>query len=124
MKALGELGIGTPGLLIKEEIMENFISREEHREFVERIDERDKTQDRRISELEATVKEIGRLTISVEKMASSMEHMATEQKKTSERLDKIEEKPQKRVETVITEIIKYAVVFALGALIMRFGVTI
>lgn len=102
--------------------MDEYITRSEHTAFIERIDERDKRQDARLASLEETVKEIQRLTLSVERMAVSMENMTEEQKKQGARLDKIEEKPQKRVETVITEIIKYLVVFALGALIMRFGV--
>lgn len=103
--------------------MEDYITRAEHNAFMERIDERDKLQDRRLSSLEETVKEIQRLTLSVERMAVSMENMTTEQKRTSERLDEIEKKPVKRMDTIVTEIIKYAVAFILGALLMRFGVT-
>lgn len=101
-----------------------YITWDVHREFAERLDAENKRQDARIGELEATVKEIGRLTVSVERMAVSMESMANEQARQGSRLDEIERKPGKRWETVVVEVIKYAVAFILGALIMRFGVAV
>lgn len=104
--------------------MEEYLTVACHNEYAARIDAENNRQNHRIDNLEASVKEFGAISKSVERLAVSMENMTEEQKKQGARLDKIEEKPQKRVETVITEIIKYAVVFALGALIMRFGVTL
>ena len=45
--------------------MDDFLTRREHEEFSLRIAEENKRQDARIGELENTVKEIGRLTVSV-----------------------------------------------------------
>ena len=97
--------------------MDDFLTRREHEEFALRISEENKRQDARIGELENTVKEIGRLTVSVEKMATSMENMAKEQAKQGAKLDEIEKRPAKHWEAVVTGIIA-AIVGALGAAIM------
>ena len=95
----------------------DFVTIVEHREFAARIDAENERQNRRLSELESTVKEINRLTVSVEKMAVSMEAMAAEQKRQGERLTEIEQKPVKRYDAIITGIIG-AIVGALGAAVM------
>lgn len=97
--------------------MDDFLTRREHEEFSLRIAEENKRQDARIGELENTVKEIGRLTVSVEKMATSMENMTKEQAKLGAKLDEIEKRPAKHWEAVVTGIIA-AIVGALGAAIM------
>ena len=84
---------------------DEFLTKAEHREFAARIDAENKRQDARIGELESSVKEIGRLTVSVEKMAVSMEAMAAEQKRQGERLTEIEQKPVKRWDTAISAIV-------------------
>lgn len=94
-----------------------FVTWAVHNEFARRIDEENLRQSTRITNLEESVREIGRLTISVEKMAVSLENMATEQKKQGERLTTIEQKPAKRWDAVVTGIVG-AIVGALGAAIM------
>ena len=85
-----------------------------HQEFEKRIESENKRQDARLGELEATVKDIARLTISVEKMAVTMGSMAEEQKRQGERLKEIEEKPAKRWDTVISGIISGIIGILLG----------
>ena len=65
----------------------NFIPRKEHEEFAKRQDEENHRQNRRIGELEETVRQIGVLTSSVEKLASTMESMLKEQEKQGKRLE-------------------------------------
>jgi len=52
--------------------------------------------------------------------------LATNCKKTNDdlelRIDAIEEKPKKRMETVIIEVIKWVTVFVMGAIALKFGV--
>ena len=69
--------------------MSEYISREEHKEFAERIDAENERQNKRLSSLEETVKEIQRLTIAVERMAVSMEAMTKEIASQGQRLDAI-----------------------------------
>lgn len=92
--------------------MENFITRPEHEEFARRMEEEHHRQNKRIGELEDTVRQIGQLTISVEKMAMSMEQMVKEQKEQGERLGKLEDVPAKN-----WNVVKAAVLSAIGTAI-------
>lgn len=85
--------------------MSEFLTIEVHNEFAKRVEEENDRQNHRLNELEANVKEIGRLTTSVEKMATQMEVMTKEITKQGERLEEIEQKPGKRWETVVGGII-------------------
>lgn len=73
------------------------ITRAEHEEFCRRmesensrLDDENKRQNRRLAELEEDVRQIGALTTSVEKLASSMENMVREQEKQGKRLETLE----------------------------------
>ena len=70
--------------------MENGISREEHDEFCKRMEDEHKRINHRLSDLEETVRQIGALTASVEKLALSVESMAKTQTKQGERLEELE----------------------------------
>lgn len=96
----------------KETSMDDYITRPEHDEFAKRMEEEHHRQNRRIGELEETVQQIGKLTVSVEKMAMSMEQMVKEQKDQGERLGKLEDVPAKNWNTV-----KVAILTAIGTAI-------
>lgn len=68
----------------------SLITRQEHDEFVRRMDEANHRQSKRIEVLEIDVRQIGSLTTAVEKLAFSMENMVREQMKQGERLDQLE----------------------------------
>lgn len=70
--------------------MSEFISRREHDEFAQRMEDEHTRQNRRIGELEQTTKQINSLIVSVEKLALNMQSMLTEQKKQGERLQELE----------------------------------
>lgn len=70
--------------------MDGGITRAEHEEFAKRQDDENRRQNRRIEELEETVRQIGALAASVEKLASSMESMVKEQEKQGKRLEVLE----------------------------------
>lgn len=63
----------------------------EHLEFAKRQDEENHRQNRRIETLEETVRQIGVLATSVEKLAVSMENMVKEQEHQGKRLETLEE---------------------------------
>lgn len=72
-------------------IMENnFITRNEHTEFVKRMEGEHDRQNHRLNNLELAVEKFGSLTVSVEKMAVSMELMLKEQKRLSESVEELE----------------------------------
>lgn len=73
--------------------MEDCVGRKEHDEFVKRIDDEEKRQNRRIEELEKSTKEITALTLSVEKIAMSTETMAKELNSQGQRLKELEDIP-------------------------------
>lgn len=70
--------------------MENGISREEHEEFVRRIEDERKRTNHRLEDLEDGLRQIQDLTASVERLALSVESMAKSQGKQEERLETLE----------------------------------
>lgn len=70
--------------------MEETLTRREHEEFARRIDEENIRQNKRLEILEDTVRQIGGLTTSVEKLATSIESMVKEQEKQGKRLEVLE----------------------------------
>lgn len=94
--------------------MENgWISREEHQEFCKRMEEENHRQNRRIEMLEGTVQQIGKLTASVEKMATSLQSMVREQEQQGKRLTALESRDGEMWRKVVT----YAVTALAGAVI-------
>ncbi len=72
--------------------MDEPISRGEHEEFAKRIDAQEKRQDKRLEMLENTVREIGALTLSVQRLAQSLESMVEEQERQGRRLQALEDR--------------------------------
>ena len=89
-----------------------------------RVDDENTRQNRRIGELETTVKEIQKISISVEKLATNMSYMLEEQRKQGERLSELENKPaeawttmQRTILTTICGALAGAVAFGLMQMI-------
>lgn len=97
--------------------MSEYISREEHKEFAERIDAENERQNKRLSALEETVKEIQRLTIAVERMAVSMEAMTKEIASQGQRLDAIEKEPADKWKNAVWVVVSALIAAAIGALV-------
>lgn len=70
--------------------MDNIITREEHEEFMKRMEAEDNRQNRRIEILEKTTEQIQTLTTSVEKLAMNMESMVRQMGQQGERLEALE----------------------------------
>lgn len=94
-------------------------------EKVAHLEEREKSNTKRINEIETEVKENRELTIAVKEIATEIKHIREEQNKMNERLKIIEEKPIKdyedtkkqvkgKVVSFITGIVLTAIAFALG----------
>ena len=101
--------------------MSDYVTVEVHNEFEKRIDAENARQNKRLAELESTVKEIQRLSIAVEKMAVSMEAMTKELSDQGDRLEKIETEPADKWKSFIWELFKYILVAALAVLAARIG---
>lgn len=95
--------------------MEDYIHKAECKACQELYTEINNSQNRRLDALEADVKQIHSLTISVEKMAVSLEQMARELAKQGERLDEIEAEPARKwkqagwiaISVVLTAVVTY-----------------
>ena len=101
--------------------MSEYVTIEVHNEFEKRIDAENARQNKRLAELESTVKEIQRLSIAVEKMAVSMEAMTKELSEQGDRLEKIEKEPADKWKSFMWELFKYILVAALAVLAARIG---
>lgn len=96
------------------------VSRREHEEFARRMEDENHRQNRRLEVLEENVRQIGELTVSVERLACSMENMAQEVHRQAECLDNIEKEPaakwqgmkKKAIETAVTVIVTALVIGA------------
>lgn len=69
-----------------------YITREEHAEFVKRMDEANHRQSRRIEILEDDVRQIAELTAAVKELAVNMSNMANEQEEQGERMKVLEDR--------------------------------
>ena len=101
--------------------MDEPISRAEHEEFAKRIDAQEKRQDKRLEMLENTVREIGALTVSVQKLAQSLQSMVKEQEQQGRRLQALEsrdgEKWRKLMGYIATALTSGAVTLLLSQII-------
>ena len=101
--------------------MENQITREEHEEFRRRLEEENKRQDARIKTLEETVRQIGALATSVEKLAVSMQSMLKEQGKQGKRLEVLESRDGAKWRKVMGYIATAVAGVVLGYLFKQIG---
>lgn len=101
--------------------MDEPISRGEHEEYARRIDAQEKRQDRRLELLEENVREIGALTVSVQKLAQSLQSMVKEQEQQGRRLQALEsrdgEKWRKLMGYIATALTSGAVTLLLSQII-------
>lgn len=89
------------------------ISREEHDEFCKRMEDEHKRISHRLSDLEESVRQIGALTASVEKLALSVESMAKTQTRQGERLEELEGRDGEKWRTITS----YLLTAIAGALV-------
>ena len=101
--------------------MDTPITRAEHQEFAKRQDEENKRQNKRIDELEETVRQIGTLTASVEKLAVSIESMAKEQEQQGKQLRELEAKDGEMWRKIVGYIATAIVSIVIGFVFKQIG---
>lgn len=84
-----------------------------HEEFALRMEEEHKRQNKRITDLETTVKNIGSLTASVASLAKSVEQMAKTQQQQNDRLEVLEGRDGE----MWRKVVGYAITFIVGAVL-------
>ena len=101
--------------------MDDAITRAEHEEFRKRLEEQNQRQDKRISLLEESVRQIGALTTAVEKLALSMESMAKEQERQGERMEVLEGRDGEMWRKVVGYIATAVIGIVLGFVFTQIG---
>lgn len=101
--------------------MENVISREEHEEFARRMEDEHKCISHRLTDLEETVRQIGQLTASVEKLAVSVESMAKTQTRQGERLEELESRDGEMWRKVTGYVITAVIGIVVGYIFTQIG---
>lgn len=99
----------------------NFLTLAVHNEYARRMEDEHKRQNKRITDLEEKVEDIGDLTASVSRLAQSIELMAKTQEKQGKRLEALEQKPAKRWDTLVDKIIWAVAAALISFLLARIG---
>lgn len=99
----------------------SYVTKDVHDEAMRRIDDENHRQNHRLDALEQTVREIGALTTSVEKLAVSIENMAKEQIKQGERLEELEGRDGEMWRKVVGYLATAIVGIVVGFLFHQFG---
>lgn len=109
--------------------MDTPITRAEHEEFRrameaenQRLADEDKRQNRRIEALEESVRQIGALTTSVEKLALSIESMVKEQEQQGKRLEVLEGRDGEMWHKVTGHVITVIIGAVLGYMFTQIGI--
>jgi tetrahydromethanopterin S-methyltransferase subunit F len=92
-----------------------------HNEAMRRIEEENNRQNHRIENLEQTVKEIGQLTTSVEKLAVSIENMVKEQARQGEKIEELESRDGKMWRQVVGYVVTTIIGIVVGFIFTHLG---
>ena len=98
--------------------MEEFITRAEHKEFAEKLEKEDERQNKRLANLEESLKQIYALNTSVEKIALSIETLTKEVGTQNERLKAMEDKPSQNWDKLLW-LVGGVIISAIGALVIK-----
>lgn len=101
--------------------MDTAVTRAEHEEFVKRMEEAHKRQDRRLELLEENVQKQNALLSSIEKLAVNMESMQKELNKQGERLETLENRDGEMWRKVTGYIATTVVGAVIGFILTKLG---
>lgn len=99
------------------------ISREEHEEFVKRMEGDHKRIDKRLALLEESVRQNGALTTSVEKLALSVQTMSKTLAAQGDRLEALEARDGQRWRQLMGYVLTAVVSVLVGFAATRLGLT-
>lgn len=99
--------------------MEDFVTKAVHEEFVKRMEEEDRRQNKRIEIIEEKQGQISDLVASVKVLAVNVENIAKEINEQGVRLKEIEGKPGKRWEQLLGYVISALVTAAIAYFLTR-----
>lgn len=101
--------------------MDDYIERHEHEEFCKRMEAEHNRQNKRIGELEESVREIGDLTASVNKLAVNMENMLRNQERQGKRLEALEGRDGEMWRKVVGYVVTAVIGIVVGFIFTQIG---
>lgn len=101
--------------------MDTPITRAEHEEFRRRLEEENERQNKRLSILEDSGRQLTTLATSVEKLATSMQSMLKEQENQGKRLEILEGRDGEQWRKVVGYAITAVLGIALGYIFKQIG---
>lgn len=102
--------------------MEDFVTVALHNEFADKIKAEDERQNKRISMLEESMKQIYILNTSVEKIAMSVETLTTEIGEQNKRLKAIEDKPSQNWDKFLWLVGGVIITAIIGLVVKQMGI--
>lgn len=90
-------------------------------ERLQEIDDRSKTNTKRLEALESKVEDIHNLTIAVQEVATETKHMREDMNKIDKRVVAIEEKPAKRLDSIVGYILSALIGGLIGYILLKLG---
>ena len=100
---------------------DEYISRNEHNAFASDVDREQVRQNKRIADLEVTVRQINNLTLSVQKLAINMEHMLVNQTEQSKRLEELENRDGEKWRSISVYVLTAVVGAVIGFVLKQAG---
>ena len=101
---------------------DEYLRRHEHEEFAKGVDREQVRQNKRIADLEVTVRQINNLTLSVQKLAINMEHMLVNQTEQSKRLEELENRDGEKWRSISMYVLTVVVGAVLGLALQQVGI--
>ena len=101
---------------------DEYLRRHEHEEFAKGVDREQVRQNKRIADLEVTVRQINNLTLSVQKLAINMEHMLVNQTEQSKRLEELENRDGEKWRSISMYVLTVVVRAVLGFALQQVGI--
>lgn len=101
---------------------DEYLRRPEHEEFAKGVDREQVRQNKRIADLEVTVRQINNLTLSVQKLAINMEHMLVNQTEQSKRLEELENRDGEKWRSISMYVLTVVVGAVLGFALQQVGI--
>lgn len=100
---------------------DEYLRRYEHQEFTRGVDREQVRQNKRIVDLEATVRQINDLTLSVQKLAINMENMLVNQTEQSKRLEELENRDGEKWRSISMYVLTALIGAVLGFALKEVG---
>ena len=102
--------------------MDEYVSQSEHKEFVKRLDEENRRQDKRIELLEQNIQQLHSLTTSVERLAINIQNMVKVQEQQGERLQHLEGMDGKKWRKAVGYVGSAAIGVIVGWILKQIGI--